>query len=220
VRAYLRVFLADPWVVDAPRLPWFLIRNLVVLPLRPRRLAPLYQAIWTDQGSPLDANTKRQATALQHLLQDRLEVAITVGVGMRYGRPSIQAGLRELRDAGCGRVLIMPLFPQYSGTTTGSTFAVVAKAFETWQDPPETRNLYSYHVQKEFLESLASSVNELCSTASPKDIFSAAIPTPRNAARPRKDWPGCSDSKRNDGRCATSPNSAAKHGSSLTSQTP
>lgn len=169
VRAYLRVFLADPWIVDAPRLPWFLIRNLFILPLRPHRVARLYRTIWTDDGSPLDSNTKRQATALQHLLEDRLEVSITVGVGMRYGRPSIPTGLRDLRDAGCGRVLIMPLFPQYSGTTTGSTFAVVAKVFEAWQDPPETRNLYSYHVQKEFLESLASSVNELWEKQGPAE---------------------------------------------------
>jgi ferrochelatase len=161
--------LADPWVVDAPRLSWFLVRNLFVLPRRPRRLAPLYRAIWTDEGSPLDANTGRQAKALQLLLEAHLDVPVTVGVGMRYGRPSIPAGLRSLRDAGCDRMLIMPLFPQYSGTTTGSVLAVVAQEIDAWQEPPETKNVFSYHVQREFLESLANSVREVWEAEGPAE---------------------------------------------------
>jgi ferrochelatase len=161
VRSFLRRILADPWLIDAPRLRWFAIRNLFVLPLRPRRLSRLYSAIWTADGSPLDATTRRQADTLQVMLEERLSSPVTVVVGMRYGRPGIPAGLRALSEAGCERMLIMPLFPQYSGTTTGSTLAEVAEELERWPDPPETRNVFSYHAQSEYIESLADSVKEL-----------------------------------------------------------
>jgi ferrochelatase len=164
VRAFLRRFLADPWVIDAPRLRWFAIRNLIVLPLRPRRLSRLYSGIWTADGSPLDITTRRQAHALQDLLEERLEASIAVVVGMRYGRPSLPEGLHTLSQAGCERMLIMPLYPQYSGATTGSTLAVIADEFERWRDPPELRNVFSYHLHNGYIESLAASVRELWQT--------------------------------------------------------
>ncbi len=126
VRSYLREFLADPRVVDLPRLRWFLIRNLFVLPLRPRRSAAQYRSIWTDDGSPLTVTTRRIGDALAARLNDTDGAGVPLEVAMRYGSPSIKDGIAALSDRGCARILVLPLYPQYSTTTTTSTTDAVA----------------------------------------------------------------------------------------------
>jgi len=116
VRRFLDEFLGDPAVVDRNPLLWWLVRKLIILPRRGRSSAELYRSVWTPEGSPLIHGTLEQA----RLLASRLGAERRVAVGMRYGTPSLAAGLDELADAGCRRVLLLPMFPQYSATTTGS----------------------------------------------------------------------------------------------------
>ncbi len=158
VRRYLAEFLADPRVVDAPRLPWWLVRNLVVLPLRSPRSARLYRRIWTHQGPPLVVTTGRLAAALATELEARLGDHAPVEAGMRYGEPSLGHALRRLAARGCGRVLVLPLFPQYSSATTASVADAVARELSSWRRLPELRLVLDYHDHPAYLAALAASV--------------------------------------------------------------
>jgi ferrochelatase len=158
VRAYLREFLADRRVIDLPRFRWWLIRQLFILPIRPHRSARLYRKIWTNDGSPLLATTRRIGRALETALTRASGLDIPVSVGMRYGEPSIAAGLGRLVDARCPRVLVLPLYPQYSATTTASTMDAVAAASGRLKPAPEIRSTASYHVHPAYIGALAASV--------------------------------------------------------------
>jgi len=160
VRAFLREFLADPRVVEAPRLRWWIVRNLIVLPLRPRRSAALYRSIWTNAGSPLVAATWSLAEKLGHHLRRDLHTAADVAVGMRYGQPSIPAAVSELCGRGCQRMLVLPLYPQYSGTTTGSAIDSVAGALSRRRSIPELRTVAGYAGHTAYIGALAESVRE------------------------------------------------------------
>ncbi len=116
VRAFLREFLSDPDVVDLPRAVWLPILFGLVLPLRARSSARLYARIWTAEGSPLIANTNRQRDGIAQ----RLGASFRVAVGMRYGKPSLSAAIAELADVGCTTIVLVPMFPQESFSTTGS----------------------------------------------------------------------------------------------------
>ncbi len=158
VRKHLRQFLSDPRVVDAPRVMWWLVLNLVILPFRPRRSAALYQKIWTSEGSPLLVTTERIGRALALELKDDAGPPISVEVGMRYGSPSLESGLQKLTEAGCGRVLLLPLYPQYSGTTTGSTFDALFQAQKRLVEEPEVRTVQSYCEHRAYIEALATGI--------------------------------------------------------------
>lgn len=160
VRDYLRQFLADPCVVDAPRFPWWIVRQLFILPLRPRRVAAAYRSIWNANGSPLLVGTQRLASALARLVRDRLATDVPVAVGMRYGQPAIPTGLRALASAGCRRVLLLPLYPQFSATTVGSTFDATAKAVQLLSPIPEVRSVGGYATEEGYIRALAESVRE------------------------------------------------------------
>ena len=160
VRAYLRRFLADPRVVELPRLRWWLVRNLIVLPLRPRRSAELYRRIWAPEGSPLLVTGSRQAADLEEELTRRHGKRLPVALGVAYGRPFIAEALRELRETGCQRVIVLPLFPQYSATTTASVFDAVAREFSTWRRVPGLRFITDYHDHPAYIEALAASVEQ------------------------------------------------------------
>jgi len=125
VRAYLREFLSDPRVVEISRPLWWLILNGLVLRTRPRKSAAKYALIWTKEGSPLAVHTAKQATLLKGYLGERIRTPHLVVWAMRYGQPSVQKAMLELRDQGCDRVLVLPLYPQYSASTTGSAFDAV-----------------------------------------------------------------------------------------------
>src|SRR5262245_15018398 len=120
LRRYLHEFLRDRRVVDLPRIQWWPILYLGVLPRRPARSARLYQKIWTHEGSPLAAITQSQANALASRLSAD-HGSIHVAVGMRYGQPSIAAAVDELVSAGCDRLVAFPMYPQYASATTGSS---------------------------------------------------------------------------------------------------
>ncbi|MFT5200192.1 MAG: ferrochelatase [Planctomycetota bacterium] len=133
VRTFLKQFLGDPRVVEANRALWAFVLNVIILPFRSGKSAKMYQGVWTDEGSPLIVNSKALKQALATRLGDRYEVAL----GMRYGQPSLDSALKELRNAGCGSVLVLPLFPQYSNTTTGSVIDEVVRVALLDRDPLE-----------------------------------------------------------------------------------
>jgi ferrochelatase len=160
LRRYLREFLSDPRVIELPRWQWWLILNLFVLPRRPRTSAELYRKVWTPEGSPLATGTVKLAAALEGELRARSAMPLHVAVGMRYGEPSLATALRELAGKGCRRVLLFPLYPQYSGSTTASTCDAVFAELSRWRWMPELRTVGSYHDDPGYLRALAASVRE------------------------------------------------------------
>jgi ferrochelatase len=161
VREFLGQFLADDRVVEMPRFRWWLIRNLFILPFRPLRTARAYRRIWTDEGSPLIVTCRQQAADLEWEIGRRVDRSLPVFSGMRYGKPSIEAGLDVLRRRGCRRILVLPLFPQYSATTTASVFDEVMREISTWRRVPELRTIADYHDHPAYIGALASSLHDL-----------------------------------------------------------
>lgn len=160
LRRYLAQFLWDPRIVDVPRPLWWLILHGFILRVRPRRSAAAYRSVWTDEGSPLLSISNRQLDALRQELAQRLSGPVVVELGMRYGNPSIASGLEKLRAANARRVLVLPLYPQYSCSTTASTFDAVAQVVEKWRWVPELRFVNQYHDETGYIEAIASSVRE------------------------------------------------------------
>lgn len=157
LRRYLGEFLWDPRVVEIPRPLWWLILHGVILRVRPAKSAAKYATVWTEQGSPLLAISQRQAEGVRARLQ-RLPGPVTVALGMRYGNPSIASALRELRAAGVQRLLILPLYPQYSAATTASTFDAVAAELKSWRWLPELRMVTHYHDDPGYLDAVAARI--------------------------------------------------------------
>jgi protoporphyrin/coproporphyrin ferrochelatase len=154
VRRYLKEFLWDPRVVEGPRAIWWLVLNLIILNTRPARSAAAYRKIWTERGSPLLSISQEQQQALQAQLGDKVHVALA----MRYGKPSIESGLAALREKGVRRILVLPLYPQYSATTTASIFDEVTDQVRRWRWLPELRFINHYHDEPAYIAALADSV--------------------------------------------------------------
>ena len=169
LRRYLREFLLDPRVIEMPRLLWWLILHLFVLTTRPPKSAALYRKVWTPDGSPLLVITNRQAAALQDVLRREIGTPVHVAVGMRYGNPSVRSALRELAAKGCRRLLVLPLYPQYSAVTTGSTIDAVAAELMSWRWVPEIRTVNHYHDEPAYTRALAASIRELWEREGPPD---------------------------------------------------
>ena len=154
VARFLREFLSDPRVVDLPRYLWLPLLNLVIIPLRAGRSAAAYRSIWMPEGSPLLVLTERLAARVRERLGGRAQVA----VGMRYGKPSIQSALQRLRNAGVERVVVVPLYPQYSGTTTASIYDAVEDALAALDWRPELLRIEEYHDHPAWVQAIADSV--------------------------------------------------------------
>ena len=160
VRRYLAEFLWDPRVVEIPRPVWWLILHGVVLRLRPRRSAHAYQRVWTEDGSPLLTISRRQARAVQEALAGRYGERVQVALAMRYGQPSVKSGLAELREAGVRRILVLPLYPQYSAATTATVFDAVSDELKSWRWVPELRYITHYHDDEAYLGAVVNSIRE------------------------------------------------------------
>ena len=158
VRRYLKEFLWDPRVVEMPRPIWWLVLNLVILNTRPSRSAKAYEKVWTEQGSPLLSISREQELALRHAVQERHGDEVCVALAMRYGSPSIKQGLEKLREQGARRVLVLPLYPQYSATTTASIFDEVTAQLRRWRWLPELRFINHYHDEPAYIAALADSI--------------------------------------------------------------
>jgi ferrochelatase len=157
VRRYLREFLGDPRVLDIPALPRRLLLEGVILPTRPRRSAEAYTQVWTPEGSPLLVYGR----ALRDALAKRLGAGFVVELAMRYGVPAIAPALERLAAADCRRILVVPLFPQYSSAATGSALeAVYRAAGARWNTPP-IDVLDSYYDEPAFVGALAAVAREV-----------------------------------------------------------
>jgi len=158
LRKYLAEFLSDPRVIEVPKLLWWFVLHGIILRTRPRRSAEAYKKVWTDNGSPLLDISLKQREAIQHQLEQKYKSPIKVELAMRYGNPSIKKGLEKLHEANATRILILPLYPQYSATTTASTFDAVAEVLKTWRWLPEIRMINHYHDYPNYINALANSI--------------------------------------------------------------
>jgi len=160
VRRFLKPFLSDPRVVEYPRLLWWLILNGIILRIRPSRSAKAYREIWTDEGSPLMLFSQAIADGVRARLEQAAPDTYRVELAMTYGEPSISSAIDKLQAAGARRLLVLPLYPQYSGTTTASVFDNVSKKLQTMRWVPEARFINQYHDEPGYIAALAASIRE------------------------------------------------------------
>lgn len=152
VKQFLSQFLHDKRVVDMTRWLWCPILHGVILPIRAPKVAKLYQSVWTEEGSPLMVYSKRQAEKLKQL------VDMPVELGMTYGNPSLQTGVESLLAQGVEEVIVLPLYPQYSGTTTAAVSDGLTKAFKKIPVTPSFQFIRDYHDHPTYIKALAESV--------------------------------------------------------------
>jgi ferrochelatase len=158
VRRYLAEFLWDPRVIEIARPLWWLILHGVILRVRPAKVARAYRSIWMEEGSPLLVLSERLAGALQERLSQQVPHRVEVALAMRYGKPSIEQVLRTLRERGMRRLLVVPMYPQYSATTTATVFDEVSRVLQGWRWVPELRFIQHYHDHPAYIRALADSV--------------------------------------------------------------
>ncbi|PSJ47980.1 ferrochelatase [Zobellella endophytica] len=157
VKSFLSQFLHDHRVVDVPRMLWCPLLHGVILPFRSPKVARLYQSVWWPEGSPLMVISRRQQAALSEAL-DRAGIRMPVALGMSYGEPSMATAWEELKAAGVGRVIILPLYPQYSVSTTASVFDSWARLMKKERLVPAFRFIHDYHDHSGYIQALADSV--------------------------------------------------------------
>ncbi|MEO9635485.1 MAG: ferrochelatase [Parasphingorhabdus sp.] len=153
VKRYLKQFLSDKRVVEIPSIIWQPILRGIILNTRPAKSAEAYRLVWTEDGSPLASYTRKQAAKLD----DQID-GVMVDWAMRYGNPSIKSRLDSMKEAGCDRILIAPLYPQYSGATTASVHDAVFDAIADMRWQPAIRLLPAYHDDEAYITALANSL--------------------------------------------------------------
>ncbi|MEM8932863.1 MAG: ferrochelatase [Acidobacteriota bacterium] len=158
LRPYLKQFLGDPRVVEYSRPLWWLILNGIILTFRPKKSAEVYAHVWTDEGSPLLITSHQLTEAIEARLSERFGTTIHCALAMTYGEPSTPGALAELKAKGCRRIVVLPLYPHYSGSTVGSVFDAIAKELMTWRWVPELRTINQYHDDPAFIEALAGRI--------------------------------------------------------------
>ncbi len=158
LRPYLKQFLSDPRVVEVPRLLWWFILNGIILNTRPKRSAAAYAEVWTERGSPLLYHLQDQVAGVEDRLKEMYGDNLLVRGAMRYGNPSIPSVLQEMFDAGVQRLVVLPLYPQYAGPTTGSTFDDLAQDFQQRRWLPDLRFIASYHDDPAYIAAIADSI--------------------------------------------------------------
>lgn len=168
VRRYLKEFLWDRRVVEIPRAVWWMVLNGIILNTRPRKSAHAYGQVWSEDGSPLAAITKAQAAALQ----DRLGPGVMVSWGMRYGNPAMGAELQRMKDAGCERILVAPLYPQYSAATTATAIDAMGAQLAAMRWQPAVRTLPPYYDDAAHIAALrADTVRQLRALAFTPEVL-------------------------------------------------
>ena len=159
LRPYLKQFLGDPRVVEVPRPIWWLILHGIILPFRAPRSAKAYASVWTDEGSPLLVNNRKLAHKLQSHL-DKTLPRVDVMLAMTYGQPSIDRAIDRLREANIQRLLVLPMYPQYSATTTAAVFDSVTRSLSRMRWLPEVRFINDYHHEPAWLDAMAGSIRD------------------------------------------------------------
>ena len=159
VRPYLAEFLSDPRVIEIRRWLWWLILHGVILRLRPSRSAHAYAKVWTEQGSPLRVGSEALAAGLQaELSRQRPNGPIRVALAMRYGEPSVAGTIERLQREGVRKLLVLPMYPQYSATSSGSVIDAVMDTYKKLRWPPELRLINDYHNDPAHIDALATSI--------------------------------------------------------------
>lgn len=160
LRPYLKEFLSNPRVIEIPRLIWWPILYGLILPFRPKQSAEKYALIWTDEGSPLKVHTEKQTALLAETLQAKLNVPVIVKYAMNIGNPSVSSVLNELNHAGCDRILVIPLFPQYAASSTAAAMDAVFAALNTMRNMPAIRTIKQYHDHPAYIAALAQNIRD------------------------------------------------------------
>jgi ferrochelatase len=160
LRRYLKQFLSDPRVIEIHRLFWWPVLHAYILRTRPERSAAAYRKIWTDQGSPLVLHSKDIAVSLQERVSARLSGAVHVEIGMSYGSPSIESALDTMHKQYIRRLLVLPLYPQYSGTSTGSVFNSVTAVLRRRRWVPELHFINHDHDAAGYISAVAASTRD------------------------------------------------------------
>jgi ferrochelatase len=158
LKPYLKQFLSDPRVVEVPKIIWWCILNLIILNIRPKRSAKAYKTVWTEEGSPLLVHTKNQALGLAQKLKAEYGDNVVVSYAMRYGQPSVSRAIDELLDQGARKLVVLPLYPQYCASTSGSTFDAVAEDFMKRRWLPDFRFVSHYHDNPEYIKCVADKI--------------------------------------------------------------
>lgn len=157
VKRYLRQFLSDPRVIDLPKLKWQFILNAFILPKRAPKVAKAYQSIWTAEGSPLLAISRQQQRAVQAYF-DAAQQNVVVELGMSYGNPSIESAVDSLIKQNVEKIIVLPLYPQYSSTTTASVFDAFARGLAQQKKVVPFEFIHSYHDDPRYIQALAQSI--------------------------------------------------------------
>lgn len=160
VRNYLREFLSDPRVVEIPRIIWLIILHAIILRVRPKKSAKLYQSVWTDQGAPLVVTSQAQQKKIAAKITQQYGDDVIVDVAMRYGEPSIANVLEKFQQQGIENLVVLPLYPQYAGPTTASTFDAVSNELQKWRYVPSLHFINTYHKNNLYIKALANTVSE------------------------------------------------------------
>ena len=159
VKPYLKEFLGDPRVVEIPKLVWWLILNGVILNVRPKKSAAKYATVWLPQGSPLKVYTERQTTLLQGFLGQKTNGApLVVEYAMRYGNPSIPSVLAKLKEQNCQRILLVPMYPQYAASATGTACDVVFNELTKQRNMPALRTIKNFHDHPGYIAATAQNI--------------------------------------------------------------
>ncbi|MGN1401985.1 MAG: ferrochelatase [Bacillus sp. (in: firmicutes)] len=151
IRTYLREFLSDKRVIDLPRWRWLPVLHGIILNVRPKKSALLYQSIWREEGSPMLLYSKKQQLALQDRFK---EENVQVSLAMTYGNPSVETELEKLHADGVRKLIVIPMFPQYSSTTTASVWDRVQQTVSRWKDIPELVFIRDYPDHPKLIELL------------------------------------------------------------------
>lgn len=158
VRRYLREFLSDTRVVNLPKILWWFVLNLVIVPFRAKKSSKAYKSIWTKAGSPLLVIANSQTAAIKTFVQEHSDKNIVVELAMRYGNPSIAKSLAKFSQQNVKSLVVLPLYPQYSATTTASTFDKIATIFSKYRYLPDYRFINHYHDDKRYIAALVASI--------------------------------------------------------------
>ena len=167
VRRFLRQFLSDGRVIEIPKIIWWFILNGIILTLRPSKSAKLYKSVWTKEGSPLLVFSKKLIEKLKLVTNDDCEVELA----MRYGNPNMEEALLSLKNKNCRKLIVLPMFPQYSGTTTGSIFDEVTRILSKWRWVPSLNFINSYHDNDYYINALADSISAHLQKNTPQKII-------------------------------------------------
>ena len=170
-RPYVKEFLSDPRVIEIPKIIWWPILNLIILNTRPKKSAAKYAMIWMPEGSPLRVYTERQARLLAGYLGEQVKGPLSVDFAMRYGKPSVDERIRAMVAEGCDRILVVPLYPQYSAAATATVFDAAFATLKSMRNPPAIRTVKHFHDDPGYIQALKASVQQFWSEHGRPDLL-------------------------------------------------